>query len=81
MVDRLVETDDSEWSGTAWRTSREHPLRVDWVELSGTDLGTKGGNVGMTFLPGKRYMGYYSGPHWRDLEADAERLRQQGVEV
>jgi len=80
LVDRLVETDDSEWSNTPWRTSREHALRVDWMDLSNTDLGAGGGKVGMTFLPGKRYMGYYSGPHWRDLEADAERLQQQGVD-
>ena len=31
LADRLVETDDSQWSGTPWRTSREHPLRVDWM--------------------------------------------------
>ena len=66
LVDRLVETDDSEWSNTPWRTSREHPLRVDWMDLDGSDLAVNGGAVGMTFLPGKRYMGYYSGPHWRD---------------
>lgn len=81
LVDRLVETDESEWSGTAWRTSSKHPLRVDWMDLSGTDLHVNGGHVGMTFLPGKRYMGYYSGPHWRDLDADAEQLRQLEVDV
>jgi protein-tyrosine phosphatase len=37
--------------------------------------------VGITFLPGKRYLGYYSGPHWRDLDSDAERLRSLGVDI
>ena len=35
----------------------------------------------MTFLPGKRYMGYYSGPHWRDLDSDAASLAEQGIDV
>jgi protein-tyrosine phosphatase len=35
----------------------------------------------MTFLPGKRYMGYYSGPHWRDLDSDAVALKEQGVDL
>lgn len=81
LVDRLVETDASEWSGTAWRTSRSRPLRVDFIDLSGTDLGAHGGRAGMTFLPGKRYLGYYSGPHWRDLDSDAAHLREDGVDI
>jgi protein-tyrosine phosphatase len=35
----------------------------------------------MTFLPGKRYLGYYSGPQWRDLDSDLQALREQGVDV
>jgi hypothetical protein len=81
LVDRLVETDRSEWDGTPWRTSHTKALRVDRVDLSGTDLAEGGGAAGMTFLPGKRYMGYYSGPHWRDLDSDAASLRGQGVDV
>ena len=81
LVDRLIETDASEWDGTPWRTSRRRPLRVDSMELDGTDLAANGGAVGMTFLPGKRYLGYYSGPHWRDLDSDAQSLREQGVDV
>ena len=50
-------------------------------DLGGTDLGRDGGAIGMTFLPGKRYMGYYSGPHWRDADSDAASLRAQGVDV
>jgi hypothetical protein len=81
LADRLVETDDSEWDGTPWRTSRSRPLEVAFIDLSGTDLGTSGGAVGMTFLPGKRYLGYYSGPHWRDLDSDAASLRQQDIDL
>jgi ADP-ribosylglycohydrolase/protein-tyrosine phosphatase len=81
LADRLVETDASEWDGTPWRTSRASPLRVDLVELPGTDLDVGQGALGMTFLPGKRYLGYYSGPHWRDLDRDAARLREFGIDV
>jgi ADP-ribosylglycohydrolase len=80
LADRLVETDDSEWDGTPWTTSRLSPLRVDLVDLTGTDLGAAGGSVGMTFLPGKRYMGYYTGPHWRDLDTDAGELHSLGID-
>jgi ADP-ribosylglycohydrolase len=81
LADRLVETDDSQWDGTPWPTSRSDPLRVDLLDLGGTDLAAAGGSVGMTFLPGKRYVGYYKGPQWRDLVTDAVSLREQGVDV
>jgi ADP-ribosylglycohydrolase/protein-tyrosine phosphatase len=81
LVDRLVETDRSEWDGTPWRTSHTKALRVDFMDLAGTDLVGGGGRAGMTFLPGKRYMGYYSGPHWRDLDTDAVSLREQGIDL
>ena len=81
LADRLVETDRSAWDGRGWSTSRSAPLRVDRVDLSGTDLAAGGGALGLTFLPGKRYLGYYSGPHWRDLDSDAASLRQQGIDV
>ncbi len=81
LVDRLVETDVSEWDGSPWRTSRRSPLRVDPVDLAGTRVDGSGGRLGITFLPGKRYLGYYSGPHWRDLDSDAERLHTLGVDV
>ena len=80
LADRLVETDTSEWDGTPWRTSRSRALEVDFLDLSGTDL-SGGGAAGMTFLPGKRYLGYYSGPHWRDLDSDAASLRRQGIDL
>ena len=37
LVDRLVETDQSEWDGAPWRTSRKSPLRVDlWTSRGPT---------------------------------------------
>jgi len=81
LVDRLIETDTSEWGGTAWSTSSTDPLRVDFMDLGGSDLARGGGRAGMTFLPGKRYLGYYSGPQWRDLDTDLQSLREQGVDV
>jgi protein-tyrosine phosphatase len=51
------------------------------MDLADTDLAAHGGAVGMTCLPGKRYLGYYSGPHWRDLDSDAASLREQGIDV
>ena len=81
LVDRLIESDASQWDGKPWETSHREPLAVDFMDLTGTDLGGKGGAVGMTFLPGKRYVGYYSGPHWRDLDSDAARLKRQGIDV
>jgi ADP-ribosyl-[dinitrogen reductase] hydrolase len=81
LVDRLIETDTSEWDGTPWRTSRLSPLRVDAVDISRIDAEGNGGRVGITFLPGKRYLGTYTGPHWRDLDTDAGRLHELGVDL
>jgi hypothetical protein len=35
LVDRLIETDDSEWDGTPWRTSHLRQLRVDFLTWPG----------------------------------------------
>ena len=35
----------------------------------------------MTYLPGKRYLGYYNGPQWRDLQSDLSSLQEAGVDV
>jgi ADP-ribosylglycohydrolase len=59
------------------RTSATHPIRVDWVEP--TDVPASAGwtgRLGMTFLPGRKDRGL-GGNHWRDLDADAERLRSE----
>jgi hypothetical protein len=65
-----------------WKTSHRHPLRVDWVDLSQVPgMAACQGRLGMTLLPGKRHVGW-SGDHWRDLEADARRLRNHwGVDT
>ncbi len=81
LIDRLVETDDSEWDGRRWSTSSTNPLRVDLLDLAGSDIAAGGGRAGMTFLPGKRYVGYYNGPQWRDLDSDLASLIDQGVDT
>ena len=69
LVDRLIETDTSTGH---WRTSTASPLRVDPVVPGPTH--EVPGRIGITFLPGKRGTGM-SGHHWRDLDADLERLK------
>jgi len=93
LIDRLVETDTSAWDGRPWRTSTSSPLHVDVLDLAGVTAtagpadGERGdtvpvpGTVGITFLPGKRYVGYHTGAHWRDLDADASRLLELGVDA
>jgi ADP-ribosylglycohydrolase/protein-tyrosine phosphatase len=72
LVDRLVAT-------TGARTSTTSPLRVDAIDLHGAD-GIEAGSLGITFLPGKKRDGY-TGPHWRDVELDADTLCGRGVRV
>lgn len=71
LVDRLLAT-------AGWRTSTTNPLRVDWVDVGAVPrlrgVAAAGGRLGMTFLPGKQREGW-TGLHWRDLRADAARLR------
>jgi hypothetical protein len=80
LVDRLIEREAPGWDGRSWLTSTADPLRVDRLDLSGLD-GCAAGAVGITFLPGRRYVGYHTGAHWRDLETDAARLRALGIGV
>lgn len=77
LVDALVETVGARPGLKGFRTSTGSPLRVDLLDLSGTELEGRGA-VGMTFLPGKKQRGQ-SGLHWRDLELDLARLRALGV--
>jgi len=72
LVDALV-------ASTGVRTSTASPLRVDALDLSGLD-GLDAGRVGITFLPGKKYPGWRTGTHWRDLDLDAASLHAAGVE-
>ena len=80
LVERLL-------VGEGWRTSRSDAIRVDWVDLSSVPalrgVADAGGRLGMTFLPGKHDASdTRSGPHWRDLRADASRLRGElGVDA
>ncbi len=76
LVDRLIETDRPGWDGEPWRTSSSSPLRVDALDLGGLGLA---GQAGITSLPGRRYVGYHTGAHWRDLDTDATRLRDLGI--
>jgi ADP-ribosylglycohydrolase len=72
LVDRLVATVEPRPL-----TSTASPLRVDAIDLSGLGLA---GRVGITFLPGKKYPGWVTGRHWRDLDLDAARLHDVGVD-
>jgi ADP-ribosylglycohydrolase len=65
-----------------WKTSTSHPLRVDWVDLAQVPgLHDAAGALGMTFLVGKQGTGWH-GDWWRDLDADARRLRDvHGADV
>lgn len=70
IVDRLLKV-------RGWKTSTTDPIRVDWVDLSkAPGLKDATGRLGMTFLPGKQYIGWH-GPTWRDLELDVARLRTE----
>jgi ADP-ribosylglycohydrolase len=60
------------------RTSTDSPLRLDRIDLSGTAAAP--GRLVVTFLPGKKRDGY-TGPHWRDVDLDAARLHDGGVEA
>ena len=74
LVDRLV-------APTGARTSTASPLRVDLLDLGGIgSLDEVSGRVGITFLPGKKRDGW-TGPHWRDLDADLARLLELGVDA
>lgn len=78
LVDRLIALGP-------WRTSTTHPIRMDEVDLAAVpgfaDAAAGGGRLGMTLLPGKRIPGW-TGDHWRDLDADIDRLRDvHGVDA
>lgn len=58
------------------KTSFSHPLRIDSIEVPGTK-----GTIGMTFCPGKKGKGLYSGEWDRDLEADFKVIKEWGAEA
>jgi ADP-ribosyl-[dinitrogen reductase] hydrolase len=80
LTDRLVQTDDAGWDGHPWRTSTSSPMRLERLDLTSA-VDRSGGSVGITFLPGRRYIGYHTGAQWRSLDADVAALREQGVDV
>lgn len=58
------------------RTSVSDPIRVAWLATPALP-----GRIGLTFAPGKRATALY-GPSWaRDLGADLDRLRAEGVDL
>ncbi len=80
LVDRLIETDDPARDGRAWQTSTSAPLEVCRVDVSGAEPAV-GGWIGITPLPGRRYVAYHTGAHWRDLDTDVRRLRALGTDL
>ncbi len=54
------------------RNSMDYPIMVDWV-VDG--IGPRGGKLGCTFAPGKKYRSLYGKPWCRDLNLDLDRLR------
>lgn len=57
-------------------TSITHPLRIDSVAVPGME-----GIIGMTFCPGKKGRGLYSGEWDRDLETDLKVIKDWGAEA
>ena len=76
LADRLAATTGLWFHRT--RTSTDSPLRLDAIDLGGTAAAA--GRLVVTFLPGKKRDGY-TGPHWRDVDLDAARLRDGGVDA
>lgn len=60
---------------TLARTSETHPLRIDALTLPG------GGQIGITFCPGKHQRDAMTGRWARDLEADLKSIQIWGASV
>ena len=58
------------------KTSQQHPLRIDAVEISAT-----GGRIGMTICPGKFQRGAHSCDWDRDLTQDLQVIEAWGAAV
>ncbi len=59
---------------SAVRTSHTHPLRVDFIDDERFRLP---GRIGMTFAPGKKQKGAFTGAWDRQLDEDLRRLREE----
>lgn len=55
------------------KTSKSHPLRVDFVQHSKSS-----GRIGMTICPGKKGLGLYGGQWDRDLLVDLQQIESWG---
>ena len=74
LVDRLIDA-------SGWRTSSVHPLYLDWIDPTAVPPGAGWrGRLGMTILPGRRGPGDAL-DYWRDLDADAARMRELGTDA
>lgn len=56
------------------KTSESHPLKIDPVGIRDGQ-----GVIGLTFCPGKKHQGLYSGAWRRDLRADLEVIQAFGA--
>lgn len=56
------------------RTSKSHPLRIDWIDESPAN-----GRIGMTFCPGKIQENSMTGGWHRDLNTDLLEMLTKGV--
>src|SRR5579872_6899833 len=56
------------------KTSQSHPLRIDAVAVRDGS-----GTIGLTFCPGKKHSGAYSGAWDRDLCTDLAAIREFGA--
>jgi hypothetical protein len=84
-VDRLVEAEPAGIEGRRWSTSTSAPLGLDAVRVDRPETDEAGtraiGSLGISALPGRRYVAYHTGAHWRDLDTDCARLRALGYDT
>jgi ADP-ribosylglycohydrolase/protein-tyrosine phosphatase len=71
LVDRLIES-------IGWSTSTGNPLRVAWIDVEENRDDPTIGQLGITFLPGKRDAAGRR-RHWRTVRTDMEELKRQGA--
>ncbi|MBT3210651.1 MAG: hypothetical protein HN345_01430 [Planctomycetaceae bacterium] len=55
------------------KTSKSHPLRIDWVRID-----DQKGKIGLTFCPGKKQNHAMTGSWDRDLETDIAAIKSSG---
>ncbi len=80
VLDRLIETDTPGGDDRGWQTSTSNPVVVHDLDLSGLDVPAAAA-IGITPLPGRRYVAYHTGAHWRDLDTDARQLEELGIRL